>query len=199
MRAEEGTGETAAAGNPVTRREPISEFIPENGMAVSRQRLAERRPDARPRRRLQEMDMEMVEQILKIPPERLHQMRRTIEDIERMTPREKEKLQHHLRRFRNMPKDQRSQLLQRWNGVPDNHRMRLRQHWSSLSGEERERERSKIQGMNPEERHAYFRSLFTTPGSSGATRETLEESTGDPDSGGSGPSSSTESPASPSR
>ncbi len=120
--------------------------------------------------------MEMVERILNMPPERLHQMRRTIEDIERMSPVEKERLQQKLRRFRHMPEHQRSQLLQRWNGVPHTDRMRLRQHWSGLTAEERERERVKIRGLDPEQRRAYFQSLFNPSRAAASRMEKPEDS-----------------------
>ena len=152
--------EEAKTGAVSAQLESESDFIPENGREVSPQRHFERHPGGSPRRRLQEMDMVTVERILNMPPEHLHRMRRTIENIERMSPVEKEKLQQRLRRFLHMPEHERSQILQRWNGVPHTNRMRLRQHWSHLTPKEREQERIKIQGLDPKERRDYLRGLF---------------------------------------
>ena len=105
-------------------------------------------------------EMAMLDQFLRLPPEKLQLIRQTIEKIESMSPDEKESLRNQLQAFKRLHPRQQEDIRKRFDRIPSEDRAIMRQHWLQMTTEERVAERRKVQQMSPEERHQYHRDII---------------------------------------
>ncbi len=114
------------------------------------------------RKSLQEMML--VERFLSLPPERLAEVRNSIELIQQMSPEEKERIRQQIKKFRRMSSGEREKMHARWSAVSTERRNMMRSRFLSMSEEDRRAERDKLKSMTPEQRHQYFRETYGEPG-----------------------------------
>jgi len=103
--------------------------------------------------------LEMLERFLDMPPERLAQIRETIERVESMSDEEKERMRDQIAEYREMHQNKRRKLLEAFERVPKEEREEMRDYWNSLSPEERKEQRQKLREMSPEERKEWRKNL----------------------------------------
>lgn len=109
----------------------------------------------------------MLQQLLKMEPAHLVNLRQTIERIERMTPEEKEKLRKRIGEFDQMRPERVKAMRERFESIPREDREAMRQRWLDLPPEERHEWHKKIRTMSPEERQEVLngQGFLPTPGS----------------------------------
>lgn len=112
-------------------------------------------PSAPDDRQLREQ-LELFDQFLQLPPEKLRRMRQTIEAIERMSEEDRELFRVRIRQFTEMSPRMREELRREGRGLPAAYQRVFSQFWLSLYPEEREQLRSRMEGMEPEERRRYL-------------------------------------------
>ena len=108
----------------------------------------------------------MLQQLLKMEPAHLVNLRQTIERIERMTPEEKEKLRKRIGEFDQMRPERVKAMRERFESIPREDREAMRQRWLDLPPEERHEWHKKIRTMSPEERQEVLneQGFLPTPG-----------------------------------
>ena len=108
----------------------------------------------------------MLQQLLKMEPAHLVNLRQTIERIERMTPEEKEKLRKRIGEFDQMRPERVKAMRERFESIPPEKREAMRQRWLDLPPEERHEWHKKIRTMSPEERQEVLneQGFLPTPG-----------------------------------
>jgi uncharacterized protein (UPF0335 family) len=108
----------------------------------------------------------MLQQLLKMEPAHLVNLRQTIERIERMTPEEKEKLRKRIGEFDQMRPERVKAMRERFESIPREDREAMRQRWLNLPPEERHEWHKKIRTMSPEERQEVLngQGFLPTPG-----------------------------------
>ncbi len=109
-------------------------------------------------------EMMLVEKFLSLQPERLVEVRKSIELIQKMSPAEKERIRQQIRKFRGMPRGEREKVHARWSAVSTERRKMMRNRFLSMSEEDRRSERNKLKNMTHEERLRYFRETFGVHG-----------------------------------
>ena len=108
----------------------------------------------------------MLQQLLKMEPAHLVNLRQTIERIERMTPEEKEKLRKRIGEFDQMRPERVKAMRERFESIPLENREAMRQRWLDLPPEERHEWHKKIRAMSPEQRQKILKEqgFLPTPG-----------------------------------
>jgi hypothetical protein len=108
----------------------------------------------------------MLQQLLKMEPAHLVNLRQTIERIERMTPEEKEKLRKRIGEFDQMRPERVKAMRERFESIPPENREAMRQRWLDLPPEERHEWHQKLRAMAPEERQEVLneQGFLPTPG-----------------------------------
>ncbi|MCC5838787.1 MAG: DUF3106 domain-containing protein [Opitutales bacterium] len=96
--------------------------------------------------------MQLLDQFLQLPPEKLARMRQTIEMIERMEEEERELLRIRIRQFTEMTPELRSELRQMGEALPMSSRQVFGQYWLSLNESQREDWRSRLKDLNAADR-----------------------------------------------
>lgn len=102
-----------------------------------------------------EGSMEVIEEFLEMPPEKLAMIRVMIERIEQMTPAERAAMRERLSCYRELTQERRARMQEEFNQVPVENRLLLRMYWRSLPPEVAKAERKKLFDMAPEERAEY--------------------------------------------
>ena len=108
----------------------------------------------------------MLQQLLKMEPAHLVNLRQTIERIERMTPEEKEKLRKRIGEFDQMRPERVKAMRERFESIPREKREAMRQRWLDLPPEERQEWHQKLRAMSPEQRQEVLneQGFLPTPG-----------------------------------
>ena len=108
----------------------------------------------------------MLQQLLKMEPAGLADLRQTIERIEQMTPDEKEKLRKRVSEFDQMRPERVKAMRERFESIPREDREAMRQRWLSLPLEERQEWHQKLRAMDLEERQKVLneQGFLPTPG-----------------------------------
>ncbi len=104
--------------------------------------------------------LELLDQFLSLPPERLVLIRQTIESIEKMQPQEKENLRKAVDQFFRLHPDQQQSLTLSWQQMSPADRELLRRRWLQLTPAEREEERKKTKALTPAQRRQYEAALL---------------------------------------
>lgn len=99
----------------------------------------------------------LLYELLSAPPEKLAQMRKTIEMIEDMSPEDREFLRMRLVQLQEDAPELQAEIAAYAEGLDEEHRDLARRYWLSLRKEEREAERKKLDRMEPAEQTAYLR------------------------------------------
>ncbi len=139
--------------------QPSEEFLglpPASKQIDSSKKFAGLSPEER--KDLQEMML--VERFLSLQPDRLTEVRKSIELIQKMSPAEKERIRQQIRKFRGMPRGERDKLHAKWSAVSHERRNMMRNRFLSMSEEDRRAERDKLKNMTHEERRHYFRKNY---------------------------------------
>lgn len=97
----------------------------------------------------------MIERFLDMPPERLAEIRATLERVEAMSPEEKDAMRKRIAEFRRLPPEKRHKISQALENIPEAERRKIHAYWKSMSPEERRKKREAFQNMSPEERAAW--------------------------------------------
>ncbi len=105
-------------------------------------------------------ELQLLERFLNLPPDKLTQIRLTIEKIEKMDPAEREQLRENIRKFRLMGPARRQDVRRHLKAIPAHERALMRQYWLELSPEEARAEREKRREMNGRERYEYYENLL---------------------------------------
>ena len=108
----------------------------------------------------------MLQQLLKMEPAGLADLRQTIERIEHMTSDEKEKLRKRVEELNQMRPERVKAMRERFESIPREDREAMRQRWLSLPPEERQEWHQKLRVMDPEERQKVLQEqgFLPTPG-----------------------------------
>ena len=108
----------------------------------------------------------MLQQLLKMEPAGLADLRQTIERIEQMTSDEKEKLRKRVGELNQMRPERVKAMRDRFESIPREDREAMRQRWLNLPPEERQEWHQKLRAMAPEERQKVLKEqgFLTTPG-----------------------------------
>lgn len=104
----------------------------------------------------QKWEMRNLERFLRLSPEILAEMRRTIETIEKMNPEERKALRRRLEEYKNLHHNMRRRLKSSFGDIPTRDLRYLRRHFFLLKPEQRKAEHNKINEMSPEKRRAYY-------------------------------------------
>lgn len=113
-------------------------------------------PPAAPDDRQLREQLELFDQFLQLPPEKLRRMRQTIEAIERMSEEDRELFRVRIRQFTEMSPQMREEIRREGRGLPAAYQRVFSQYWLSLYPEERAQRRSRMEGMAPEERQEFL-------------------------------------------
>ena len=110
----------------------------------------------------------MLQQLLKMEPAGLADLRQTIERIEQMTSDEKEKLRKRVEELNQMRPERVKAMRDRFESIPREDRDAMRQRWLYLPPEERQEWLQKLRAMDPEERQKVLKEqgFLPTPGKS---------------------------------
>ena len=108
----------------------------------------------------------MLQQLLKMEPAGLADLRQTIERIEQMTSDEKEKLRTRVEELNQMRPERVKAMRDRFESIPREDREAMRQRWLNLPPEERQEWHQKLRAMDPEERQKVLKEqgFLPTPG-----------------------------------
>ena len=108
----------------------------------------------------------MLQQLLKMEPAGLADLRQTIERIEQMTSDEKEKLRKRVDELNQMRPERVKAMRERFESIPRDDREAMRQRWLNLPPEERQEWHQKLRAMDPEERQKVLQKqgFLPTPG-----------------------------------
>ena len=108
----------------------------------------------------------MLQQLLKMEPAGLADLRQTIERIEQMTSDEKEKLRTRVEELNQMRPERVKAMRDRFESIPREDREAMRQRWLNLPPEERQEWHQKLRAMDPEERQKVLQEqgFLPTPG-----------------------------------
>ena len=108
----------------------------------------------------------MLQQLLKMEPAGLADLRQTIERIEQMTSDEKEKLRKRVEELNQMRPERVKAMRDRFESIPREDREAMRQRWLNLPPEERQEWHQKLRAMAPEERQKVLKEqgFLPTPG-----------------------------------
>ena len=108
----------------------------------------------------------MLQQLLKMEPAGLADLRQTIERIEQMTSDEKEKLRKRVEELNQMRPERVKAMRERFESIPRDDREAMRQRWLNLPPEERQEWHQKLRAMDPEERQKVLKEqgFLPTPG-----------------------------------
>ena len=108
----------------------------------------------------------MLQQLLKMEPAGLADLRQTIERIEQMTSDEKEKLRKRVEELNQMRPERVKAMRDRFESIPREDREAMRQRWLSLPPEERQEWHQKLHAMDPEKRQKVLQEqgFLPTPG-----------------------------------
>jgi len=108
----------------------------------------------------------MLQQLLKMEPAGLADLRQTIERIEHMTSDEKEKLRKRVEELNQMRPERVKAMRDRFESIPREDREAMRQRWLNLPPEERQEWHQKLRAMAPEERQKVLQEqgFLPTPG-----------------------------------
>jgi predicted nuclease with TOPRIM domain len=108
----------------------------------------------------------MLQQLLKMEPAHLVNLRQTIERIEQMTSDEKEKLRKRVDELNQMRPERVKAMRERFESIPREDREAMRQRWLNLPPEERQDWHQKLRAMDPEERQKVLKEqgFLPTPG-----------------------------------
>ena len=108
----------------------------------------------------------MLQQLLKMEPAGLADLRQTIERIEQMTSDEKEKLRKRVDELNQMRPERVKAMRDRFESIPREDREAMRQRWLNLPPEERQEWHQKLRAMGPEERQKVLQEqgFLPTPG-----------------------------------
>jgi hypothetical protein len=108
----------------------------------------------------------MLQQLLKMEPAGLADLRQTIERIEHMTSDEKEKLRKRVEELNQMRPERVKAMRDRFESIPREDRDAMRQRWLNLPPEERQEWHQKLRAMDPEERQKVLQEqgFLPTPG-----------------------------------
>jgi predicted nuclease with TOPRIM domain len=108
----------------------------------------------------------MLQQLLKMEPAHLVNLRQTIERIEQMTSDEKEKLRKRVDELNQMRPERVKAMRERFESIPREEREAMRQRWLNLPPEERQDWHQKLRAMDPEERQKVLQEqgFLPTPG-----------------------------------
>ena len=108
----------------------------------------------------------MLQQLLKMEPAGLADLRQTIERIEQMTSDEKEKLRKRVEELNQMRPERVKAMRDRFESIPREDREAMRQRWLNLPPEERQGWHQKLRAMDPEERQKVLQEqgFLPTPG-----------------------------------
>ena len=101
-------------------------------------------------------EMRNLERFLMLPPEKLAEMRRTIETIEKMSPEERDAMRRRIEEYRKMNPNMRQRMKDSLGDIPPGDHRFLRRHFFLLTPEQRKAEHKKINNMTPEKRRAYY-------------------------------------------
>lgn len=101
--------------------------------------------------------MQLLDQFLQLPPEKLARMRQTIELIERMEEEERELLRIRIRQFTEMTPELRAELRQIGEALPMPSRQIFSQYWLSLKEPQRESWRSRLKDLDAADRAEMLR------------------------------------------
>jgi hypothetical protein len=115
----------------------------------------------------------MLQQLLKMEPAHLVNLRQTIERIERMTPEEKEKLRKRIGEFDQMRPERVKAMRERFESIPREDREAMRQRWLNLPPNERQEWHQKLRSMAPGERQKVLKEqgFLPTPWKSSQKQE----------------------------
>ena len=105
-------------------------------------------------------EMTMLDRFLRLPPDKLRQIRLTIEKIENMPLEEREALRNQIQAFKKLHPRQQEDMRRRFDSMSLEDRELMRHHWLGMTHEERINERRKMQHMSPQERHRYHREII---------------------------------------
>jgi uncharacterized protein YdiU (UPF0061 family) len=105
----------------------------------------------------------MLQQLLKMEPAHLVNLRQTIERIERMTPEEKEKLRKRIGEFDQMRPERVKAMRERFESIPREDREAMRQRWLNLPPQERQEWHQKLRAMSPEGRQEVLKEQGFSP------------------------------------
>jgi hypothetical protein len=105
----------------------------------------------------------MLQQLLKMEPAHLVNLRQTIERIERMTPEEKEKLRKRIGEFDQMRPERVKTMRERFESIPREDREAMRQRWLNLPPQERQEWHQKLRAMSPEGRQEVLKEQGFSP------------------------------------
>tara|TARA_B110001452_G_scaffold45500_1_gene34789 strand:+ start:286 stop:768 length:483 start_codon:yes stop_codon:yes gene_type:complete len=108
----------------------------------------------------------MLQQLLKMEPAGLADLRQTIERIEQMTSDEKEKLRKRVEELNQMRPERVKAMRDRFESIPREDREAMRQRWLNLPPEERQEWHQKLRAIDPEERQKVLQEqgFLPTPG-----------------------------------
>lgn len=93
----------------------------------------------------------LIKQLLEMPPEKLSELRQTIERIEKMSPEEKERMRAKVETFNRMDSEKREQLRQRYSEIPKETRQQMRKRWIEMQPEEKRALFERMKDLSPSE------------------------------------------------
>jgi len=95
------------------------------------------KPTERPARPSDQEDLEALKAFMELPPERLAEIRVSIEAIEKMSPRERKRLLHRLQEYEKQPREERQKHLKRFNQLSPAERRAYFEHMKGMSPQEK--------------------------------------------------------------
>lgn len=105
-------------------------------------------------------DLGALHRFLSLPPERLAEIRKTIEYIEAMTSEEREALRNRVSALRESQIELLRLTREGLEALPPEEKIVLNDYWTGLDADERMRQRKRVAQMEPEERYQFFRSII---------------------------------------
>lgn len=116
-------------------------------------------------------NMQVINQFLDMPPERIAMLRAMLKRIENMSPQEREAMRTRIRKYKGMNDEKWDKTVRAFKRIPPEKRRLLRKHWKSLSPEAMQAEKEKLKHLSPQERRQYHKDLIEKIKQSEAERE----------------------------
>ncbi len=104
--------------------------------------------------------MYMLEKLLDMPPEKLTELKQSIERIEAMSLEEKDALRKRISKFKKIDPAKQNEMRKAFENIPPQEREKLRKHWKDLTPEQRQAEATLIKNMTPAERDAWRKKII---------------------------------------
>jgi len=104
--------------------------------------------------------LQIIEQFIDMPPERIARIRRMLEHIENMTPEERQRFKANIQALKAMPLEKRSKLFNDLRMLPTAQKVAIRRYLRSLPAAKRQETRHKFRSMSAQERKLFIEKIL---------------------------------------